>query len=131
MIGLPYFPMGMVTLRLLSKLEVPDCGGEPMRRHLILPAVIATASWSVLLLNVFHPDIAPLLAGGLCLWIVFLLPFGIAFERQHPRWRAILALNLFASWTIVGWIVALVWSLSTTSGGASANKIARSELAAP
>lgn len=44
--------------------------------------------------------------------IVYLLPAEIAQRRKHHSWRAIFALNLLTGWTGLGWILALVWSLT-------------------
>jgi len=38
------------------------------------------------------------------------LPAIIAGRRHHPNATAITALNLFLGWTLVGWVVALVWA---------------------
>lgn len=47
------------------------------------------------------------LAFGLYFW-----PTLIARQRNHPNTAAILALNLLLGWTFVGWVLALVWSLT-------------------
>jgi len=47
------------------------------------------------------------LAFGLYFW-----PTLIARQRNHPNTAAILALNLLLGWTFVGWVIALVWSLT-------------------
>lgn len=44
---------------------------------------------------------------------LYLLPTLFAAARGRTNTGAIFALNLFAGWTAVGWIVALVWSLSS------------------
>ncbi len=43
---------------------------------------------------------------------VYFLPGIVAVERKHPQATAIFALNLLLGWTILGWIAALVWSLT-------------------
>ncbi|NIJ49669.1 superinfection immunity protein [Rhizomicrobium electricum] len=43
---------------------------------------------------------------------VYLLPTWIAFGQKHHSRGAILALNLLLGWTLLGWIGALVWSLT-------------------
>lgn len=40
------------------------------------------------------------------------LPSLIAFVRGHHNRYAILVLNLLLGWTLIGWAVALVWSLT-------------------
>lgn len=46
------------------------------------------------------------------LFLVYFLPFMIAKKTGHPRSTPIFALNLLLGWTFIGWVVALVWSLS-------------------
>lgn len=48
---------------------------------------------------------------------VYFVPSFVAFSRRHPHRSWILLLNIFAGWTLFGWIGALVWSLVTPSGG--------------
>lgn len=42
--------------------------------------------------------------------ILYFLPAGLASSRKHPSYTGIMLLNLFLGWTIIGWIVALVWA---------------------
>jgi hypothetical protein len=42
----------------------------------------------------------------------YFLPTGLASWRGHPSWLAIFALNALLGWTALGWILALVWSLT-------------------
>ncbi|MHB8576332.1 MAG: superinfection immunity protein [Dehalococcoidia bacterium] len=42
---------------------------------------------------------------------LYMLPSGIAFARKHRNREAVLALNIFTGWTIVGWCIALVWAI--------------------
>jgi RsiW-degrading membrane proteinase PrsW (M82 family) len=42
----------------------------------------------------------------------YFLPAIIAINRNHQNRVAILVLNIFLGWTFLGWIVALVWSLT-------------------
>ena len=48
----------------------------------------------------------------MALSLLFFLPAVIAFPRGHPRRWAIVILLLALGWTGVGWLVALIWSLS-------------------
>lgn len=43
---------------------------------------------------------------------VYMIPGGIAAARRHYRQTPIIVMNTIAGWTGVGWIVALVWSLT-------------------
>jgi lysylphosphatidylglycerol synthetase-like protein (DUF2156 family) len=44
--------------------------------------------------------------------LVYLAPSIVAQRYQHPRQPAILMLNVALGWTIVGWVVALIWALN-------------------
>jgi Superinfection immunity protein len=49
----------------------------------------------------------------LCLAVaVYFLPLIIALHRSHHNFGAIAALNVFLGWTGLGWLVALVWSVT-------------------
>ena len=41
---------------------------------------------------------------------LYLIPVLVAYNRQHPNAWAILILNLLLGWTVLGWIVSLVWA---------------------
>lgn len=41
---------------------------------------------------------------------IYFLPYLIANKKEHLQKRAIYILNIFAGWTIVAWIVALIWA---------------------
>jgi RsiW-degrading membrane proteinase PrsW (M82 family) len=43
---------------------------------------------------------------------IYFLPSLIARKRRHPQGNAILALNFLLGWTFLGWVAALVWSLT-------------------
>ena len=51
-------------------------------------------------------------AFGLVLLAMYFLPAIIAAARQHRQTLAIFALNLLLGWSVIGWIIALVWSLT-------------------
>jgi hypothetical protein len=48
----------------------------------------------------------------LCLTVMYFLPSLIAALRGHQSTAAIVVLNLLFGWTMLGWIFALIWSLS-------------------
>lgn len=50
------------------------------------------------------------------LFSVYFLPGLIGLVRRHRNGNAITALNLLAGWTVIGWIIALVWSLTDNAG---------------
>jgi hypothetical protein len=43
--------------------------------------------------------------------LFYFLPFAIAFHKKRANTGAIFALNLFLGWSLIGWVVALVWAL--------------------
>jgi Superinfection immunity protein len=52
------------------------------------------------------------LVGFIILAIPYFVPSIVAFVRHHHNQWAIFALNLLLGWTVLGWIAALVWSLT-------------------
>jgi Superinfection immunity protein len=56
--------------------------------------------------------IVGLACGGIVGLLVYFLPTFIALMRGHHNTFAIVALNILAGWTFVGWVAALVWSLT-------------------
>ncbi len=44
--------------------------------------------------------------------LLHFIPAVIGFARGHQSRWAIFALNLFLGWTFIGWIGALIWSLT-------------------
>jgi hypothetical protein len=47
--------------------------------------------------------------------IIYFIPAINAYSKKKANASAVLTLNLFLGWTLIGWIVALVWS-STEDG---------------
>ena len=52
------------------------------------------------------------LLGVVIFFAIYVLPSAIAALRGHPQVRAIIAINLFVGWFLVGWVVALAMALS-------------------
>jgi len=48
----------------------------------------------------------------LILLCLYFLPSLVAHFRKRKNENAITVLNLFAGWTVIGWIAALVWAVS-------------------
>ena len=44
-------------------------------------------------------------------FVIYFLPTILAFARNKRDTAAILLLNLFLGWTMIGWVVALVWAV--------------------
>lgn len=43
---------------------------------------------------------------------LYLIPSIVAYKRAHLSFGAIAAFNILLGWTFVGWVFALVWSLT-------------------
>ena len=99
-----------------KEVQCPSCGGStsafiPPSRVAALPGVpvwLIVALAVVILLEVLVILVAPQFA---------FLPIGLAIYfvpsmvgRKKRNFTAILLLNIFAGWTFIGWIVALVWA---------------------
>ena len=48
---------------------------------------------------------------GIAAFVIHFLPTFIAWRRHVEPFVWILLINLFFGWTLIGWIVALVWAL--------------------
>jgi hypothetical protein len=46
-------------------------------------------------------------------FVLYFLPTILAFARNKRDTTAILLLNIFLGWTMIGWVVALVWAVKT------------------
>ena len=60
-----------------------------------------------------HPHFAffiPFVGFG---FVMYFLPSIIALARSKRDITAIILLNFFLGWTMIGWIVALVWAVKT------------------
>jgi hypothetical protein len=56
--------------------------------------------------------------GGLILLLIlagmYFLPTIVAFNRNRHNKGAIFVLNLFLGWTVLGWVVSMVWAVSSS-----------------
>jgi Na+/H+-dicarboxylate symporter len=48
----------------------------------------------------------------LTLFVMYWLPTIVAMVRHTPSALGIAALNFFLGWTVIGWLLALVWALA-------------------
>jgi hypothetical protein len=46
-------------------------------------------------------------------FVMYFLPSVIALARSKRDITAILLLNVFLGWTMIGWVVALIWAVKT------------------
>jgi hypothetical protein len=44
--------------------------------------------------------------------VAYLIPSILAVQDKKRNKTAIIALNILAGWTLVGWIISLVWALT-------------------
>lgn len=47
--------------------------------------------------------------------VFYLFPTIMAYQRSHLQKQAIFALNLFLGWSVIGWVGALIWTLTRQS----------------
>ena len=57
---------------------------------------------------------------------VYFIPTWVAYARKHHNANAIFLVNLLLGWTALGWIAALVWSLTSVTQKEKASEIASS-----
>jgi hypothetical protein len=64
---------------------------------------------------IYGPGIFGHIAGGAALMLLclYFLPSIVALIRKKHNTGAIIVLNFFLGWTFIGWIVSLVWALSS------------------
>ena len=41
---------------------------------------------------------------------IYFIPLIVALGRYHHQRTAIVMLNIFLGWTLLGWIIALIWA---------------------
>lgn len=52
---------------------------------------------------------------GAMVFPVYFLPAMVAARRRHANRGAICTLNLLLGWTMVGWVIAMVWSMTANT----------------
>jgi hypothetical protein len=58
-----------------------------------------------------------LIASLILSFFMYWIPSIVALLRNKKNLPAIFAVNFFTGWTIIGWVVALVWALTYESKG--------------
>lgn len=75
-------------------------------------------AWSVIIISIAIGAIygwnSGVMIAALFAQLIYLLPAFLAYGRIHPQRHAILVINLFLGWSVIGWIAALVWSVSSS-----------------
>ncbi|MBF6567651.1 MAG: superinfection immunity protein [Candidatus Binataceae bacterium] len=59
------------------------------------------ADWRTILMAGLLPPVATM---------VYFMPTAAAIEWEHPNFDRLFAVNLFAGWTIVGWLAVFIWA---------------------
>lgn len=49
--------------------------------------------------------------------LFYFLPWVVALGRKHNNALAIFLLNLLLGWTMLGWVIALIWSATSNTRG--------------
>ena len=65
------------------------------------------------------------------LGVIYFLPSILAIRKWRYNSAAIIALNIFFGWTLVGWIVSLVWALTSGSEPLTINLVNNMNSAEP
>lgn len=63
--------------------------------------------------------------------VVYCIPALVARVRDHQNMTAIVVLNLLLGWTLLGWVVALVWACMAQPEPAAGAPVAFREMPAP
>jgi len=45
--------------------------------------------------------------------VIYFIPTVVASDRKHSEFWGIFCLNLFLGWTFLGWVIALIWAVSS------------------
>ena len=53
-----------------------------------------------------------LIVGCIIFLVVYFIPTFVGFSRNKYNKTAIFLLNFFLGWSLIGWVVALVWAVS-------------------
>jgi hypothetical protein len=48
------------------------------------------------------------------LYSAYMIPYFLAYHRRHKSQAGVFALNLLLGWSLIAWVIALIWSLSRT-----------------
>lgn len=54
-------------------------------------------------------------------FLLYSLPAMVAGARQHHNQLAIVLLNLLLGWTVLGWVLALVWACTASRRSSGSN----------
>lgn len=106
-------------------IDCPHCGGRirlpgkfPFKVFAISLPVIALAVPGALIVRKLPADVVKIAWQYILVFLTLLFVGGtyfaptlVAIRRAHRNWVGIFIVNLAFGWTLIGWIVALVWSV--------------------
>lgn len=55
--------------------------------------------------------------------LFYFLPAIVASNRKNPQTMSIFVLNLFLGWTLLGWVIALIWACANVSETTETKKV--------
>ena len=93
--------------------QVEELGVLFAKIQIVLPGVLLLALVVLgLLLGAAYAEnpLYPIL--GLFSLAIYMIPSLIATTRKHVSFTEIFYINIFAGWTVIGWILCLGWSLT-------------------
>lgn len=62
-------------------------------------------------------DLVGNLLKTLLVFALYFVPTIVAKNRKHRNYYALFMANLLLGWTVIGWIVCLIWAMLNQSGG--------------
>jgi hypothetical protein len=66
-------------------------------------------------MTILHNDDPAATAAAIVILAGYFVPTLIAAVRRHQSSSAIFVVNLIFGWTVLGWLIALIWSMSATN----------------
>lgn len=62
-----------------------------------------------------EPDLATGIVYTAAFFAVYFLPTIVCINRRHLNSNAISILNLLLGWTLIGWVVAIIWAMTAST----------------
>jgi T4 superinfection immunity protein len=76
-------------------------------------AAILLGAWLCASLTSYVFEKDPFYTGPLVILLLYFLPIVVAAIRKHNSLLSIIVTNLWLGWTVIGWIIALIWACDT------------------
>jgi hypothetical protein len=105
-----------------NPLEAPEIRGE-IGRLFVFGVTVFVLITTIILLGSTSPRTG---FYGVSLFLlllgIYMMPTIIALNRHHRNTSMIAVLDVFLGWTFVGWVIALVWSLTEANSTGRASQ---------